>query len=48
MTDIPNASRGVRLALLEGQLLSRQFDRHVFLEGQCGSAPGFACVPSST
>src|SRR5258708_4713128 len=33
MTDIPNASRGVKLALLEGQLLSRQIDRHVFLEG---------------
>src|SRR5260370_28553448 len=33
MTDIPNAPRGVKLALLEGQLLSRQIDRHVFLEG---------------
>src|SRR5258706_16433534 len=33
MTDISNASRGVKLALLEGQLLSRQIDRHVFLEG---------------
>ena len=33
MTDISNASRGVQLALLEGQLLSRQIDRQVFLEG---------------
>jgi choline dehydrogenase len=33
MTDITSASRGVKLALLEGQLLSRQIDRHVFLEG---------------
>ena len=33
MTDISNASHGVKLALLEGQLLSRQIDRHVFLEG---------------
>jgi choline dehydrogenase len=33
MTDISNASRGVKLALIEGQLLSRQIDRHVFLEG---------------
>jgi choline dehydrogenase-like flavoprotein len=33
MTDIPNASRGVKLALLEGQLLSRQIDRDVFVEG---------------
>src|SRR4030088_528214 len=33
MTAISNASRGVKLALIEGQLLSRQIDRHVFLEG---------------